>query len=93
MTHGYKALCKWSDIMHVDIDYTNRSTAAFDAVEDIKEYLGQKKFDEISPEFAKVTDCKQFRFYCMLGGIRGFPVKAWYESFHGQGSWKEPTDD
>ena len=24
-------------------------------------------------------------------GIKGFPVKAWYEHYHGQGTWIEPT--
>lgn len=73
--------------MKTTIDYSNRPAAQFDAVEDIKEYLGAERFDKLSPEMAKVTDRDQFAMYCSLAGISGFPVKAWYELYHGQGSW------
>lgn len=75
--------------MHTTIDYSGSPSMAFDAVEDIKEWLGKAKWDEISPMMAKVTDCEQFRMYAWLAGVQGFPVKAWYEIYHGQGSWKD----
>jgi hypothetical protein len=79
--------------MHYTKDYSKSPAPHFDAVEDIKDYLGEAKYAQISPEMALVTDCRQFSFYCMLAGISGLPVRAWYEHFHGQGSWAEPTDD
>lgn len=73
---------------HSTIDYSNRAAPAFDAVEDIKGWLGQETFDKVSPEMAKVKHCGEFTLLCSIAGIQGFPVKAWYELYHGQGSWK-----
>lgn len=75
--------------MHVTIDYSKSPSAAFDAVNDIMDYFGSAKYAEIAPAIAKVTDCYSFSCYCGLAGIQGFPVKSWYEHFHGQGSWNE----
>lgn len=75
--------------MHTTIDYNKSPAPAFDAVEDIKDYLGTEKYAKISPEMAKLTNCGAFAMYCSLAGIHGFPVKAWYEHFHGQCSWKQ----
>lgn len=74
--------------MHNTIDYSKSPAPAFDAVEDIKDWLSPERYDKLAPEMAKLTHCGNFAMYCMLAGIQGFPVKAWYESFHGQGSWK-----
>ena len=49
---------------------------------------GKAKYAEVSPMMAEVTNCGQFAMFCSLAGIQGFPVRAWYEHFHGQGSWK-----
>jgi len=75
--------------MHSTIDYSKRLAPAFDAVQDIKDYLGQERFNKVSPEMAKIKHCGQFAMYASLAGINGFPVKAWYELYHGQGSWNE----
>ena len=74
--------------MHTTIDYSKSPCAAFDAVNDIKEWLGQERWDKVSPEMAKVKDQEHFMHYAGLAGIQGFPVQAWYELYHGQGSWK-----
>jgi hypothetical protein len=74
--------------MHYTIDYSKSPAKAFDAVEDIKEYLGDR-YDSIAELVSEVSDCDRFRNYCGLAGISGFPVKAWYEHFHGQNSYKE----
>jgi hypothetical protein len=74
--------------MHTTIDYGNSPCPAADAVNDIKEWLGMDRWDMISPEMAKVTHCGHFAMYASLTGVQGFPVKAWYELYHGQGSWK-----
>lgn len=75
--------------MHHTTNYANRPAPAFDAIEDIKEYLGPERWAAVSPEMAKLTNCGAFALYASLGGISGFPVIAWYELYHGQGSWKQ----
>lgn len=74
--------------MHTTIDYAKSVTPKFDAVEDIKQWLGQERWDAVSPEMAKVTNCGAFALYASLAGVQGFPVIAWYELYHGEGSWK-----
>ena len=74
--------------MHITLDYKDRRDPAQAAIADIRDWLGVAKFDELCPEMAKLTHCGNFAMYCALAGIQGFPVRAWYESFHGQGSWK-----
>lgn len=74
--------------MHTTVSYHNSPSPAFDAVQDIIDYLGKAKYAEVSPMMAEVTNCGQFAMFCSLAGIQGFPVRAWYEHFHGQGSWK-----
>lgn len=76
--------------MHTTVDYRKSAAPAFDAVQDIKEYLGDR-YDGIAAEIGKVTDSTKFNNLCgFFLGIEGFPVKAWYEHFHGQGTWTEP---
>lgn len=75
--------------MHTTIDYNKSPALAFDAVQDIINYLGKAKYDDIAPQMAKVTSYGLFSNYCGLAGIHGFPVKAWYEHFHGQGTWDD----
>jgi hypothetical protein len=73
--------------MHTDVSYKNRLTPAFDAVEDVKNWFGPERWETISPVMAVVKDVQQFCFYAEFGGVKGFPVKAWYELYQGQGSW------
>lgn len=73
--------------MHTTVDYSNSPSAAFDAIEDIKQWFGQAKWDEISPMFSKLKNVQRFTFYAEFSGVQGFPVKAWYELYNGQGSW------
>ena len=75
--------------MKTTIDYSKSPAPAFDAVEDIKEYLGER-YDQIAPLIKAETNRDNFAMACSFAGIHGYPVKAWYEHFHGQGSW--PVD-
>lgn len=80
--------------MHYTIDYSKSPAKAFDAVEDIRDYLGRKRYDLLKVEMGKVKHCGQFAMYCSLAGIHGYPVIAWYEHCQGQSSWKpEQLDD
>lgn len=72
--------------MKATINYSKSPAPNFDAVNDIMEYLGEK-YSEIAPQIGKVLNTEHFAFYCGLAGIEGFPVKAWYDHFHGQGAW------
>jgi hypothetical protein len=73
--------------MHREVDYNKRAAPAFDAVCDIVNWFGEKKYREVAAMMKHVKDPKAFSFYCSFGGVEGFPVKCWYEHFHGQGSW------
>lgn len=78
--------------MKTEIDYSTSPAPAFDAVEDIKSYLGSR-YDKIANEMKTVIDANLFAAYCGLAGIEGFPIKAWYEHFQGQGAWETATKD
>lgn len=73
--------------MHTNKDYSKSPSKNFDAVEDIKSWLGARKFNKVSPGMAKITHPNQFSFYCMVSGIEGFPVQAWYDLYHGEGAF------
>lgn len=73
--------------MHTTIDYSKSPSPQFDAVQDIMEWFGHK-YPVIARELCRIKDQEQFTCWCSFGGVTGFPVKAWYEHFHGQGSWK-----
>lgn len=75
--------------MHNTIDYSKSPAPSFDAVEDIREWLGEERYARlIAAGIGNELHCRRFALYCSFIGIQGFPVKAWYEHFHGQGSWK-----
>lgn len=79
--------------MHYNINYTNEPNKAAKAVADIIDYLGDAKYNEISGMISRVTHCGHFAMYCSLAGIQGYPVIAWYEHYHGAGSWKQEQLD
>lgn len=74
--------------MSYTISYKNSPAPAFDAVEDIREYLGNNRYGELTHILKDVKSCANFALYCSMCGIRGYPVQAWYELINGQGSWK-----
>ncbi len=73
--------------MKVTIDYTNSPAKKFDAVEDIKNYLGPT-YDMLAAIIKAEKNKGDFLLGCAILGIHGFPVEAWYDHFHGEGSWK-----
>lgn len=70
------------------IDFSKSPCPSADAIDAIKDWLGPK-WDKISPIMAQIEDQAYFDLAAEFAGVRGFPVRAWYELYHGQGSWKE----
>lgn len=72
--------------------YAKSPAPAFDAVEDIKFYLGDK-YDTMVGHIKPHKHHGTFALACSLIGIHGYPVKAWYEHFNGQDTWVELEED
>jgi hypothetical protein len=78
--------------MYIIKSYVNSPAPAFDAVEHVKEYLGDD-YDRIARIMIRVKDQKNFAGTCaMLLGIEGFAVKAWYNHFFGGNAWDDNLD-
>ena len=67
--------------MHQDINYGNLAEPekSEKAIEDIKNWLGVKKFNwfEKTVRGDHFVTFAEFELACGMGGIQGFPVKAW----------------
>ena len=68
------------------------------ALNDIKDYLGEPKFNEITSAFrntypvgVKVPTLGQFRFKLSFVGVQGYPVEVWYSHIFGERA--DMTDD
>lgn len=67
--------------------YSDSPAKAFDAVEDVKFYLGDR-YERARKALAQMPDPFHFRSACenMLG-IEGYPVEALFGSIFGQGAY------
>jgi len=74
------------------IDYSKSPAKAFDAVEDIRNYLGDR-YDTIANHVKTIKSPRIFGFACSFTGIEGYPVRAWYDHFHGQGAYDRAWDE
>ena len=72
--------------------YNESPAKAFDAVEDIKDYLTAADWNEISAFMSAISNIEEFSRYALSYGIKGYPVQAWYELYNGQNSWKTAID-
>lgn len=72
--------------MHNTIDYSKSLAKHFDAVEDVKDWFGDR-WSTVSPLMGQIKDPVQFEAWAGFAGVSGFPVEAWYELYHGGGSW------
>lgn len=69
-------------------DYTNSPAKRFDAVEDIKFWLGGG-FSKISQHLGQFKDPGDFQLGCSFVGVAGFPVEAWYDHINGEGAYRK----
>lgn len=74
-------------------DYSKSPAKSFDALEDIRDYLGAARWEALYPQMKAVTHPRQFTFFCSIAGIEGFPVTAWYDHYHGQGALTKAWDE
>lgn len=73
--------------MHTTIDYSRSPAPRFDAVQDIKDYLGPENWQMLLQAFRNLKCVSRFQFYCNFIGVSGFPVRALYDFQWGQGAW------
>lgn len=67
---------------HYEVDYSELSGEAKDAkaLQDIKDFIGEDKFNKITEENRNETyTFRQFEIGVSFGGISGYPVKAWFK--------------
>lgn len=69
-------------------DYTKSTAPAFDAVEDIRQYLGENRWNAIYFPMMEIRNPAAFRLGCLIMGIAGFAIEAWYDHYHGQNSYE-----
>jgi hypothetical protein len=73
--------------MHYNVSYKNlpEDEKRVKAVLDIKEYLGTERFNKVEADFRQLgyIEPDKFEFLCMIAGIEGYPVGAWYASLFG----------
>ncbi|KAH0547933.1 hypothetical protein GP486_008326 [Trichoglossum hirsutum] len=59
------------------------------AIQDIRDYVGRKKFSELTDKFGDYTkengplEFEQFQLMISFVGVQGFPAKAWYKYIWG----------
>ena len=66
--------------MSYEIDYSElkKEEKAQKAIEDIKSFLPEDKFNALEHIFMSCINYRQFSFYCGFCGIQGYPVVAWW---------------
>jgi len=72
--------------MHVTRDYSKSPAPQFDALEDLKSFLGER-YETVREILAPVKNKAMFEALCDFAGFTGLPVRALYESINGEGSW------
>lgn len=72
---------------HYDIHYSGNNTPEdkVRAIKDIKDYIGKKKFEEITEAYRKDKP-QPFKNFCfqvaVFVGVQGYPAKVWFEHIY-----------
>jgi len=69
-------------------DYSKSNAKAFDAVEDIKGYFGDR-WEKVSLLMRDIPNVQSFSTWANFAGIEGYPIEAWYDLYFGQGSYRK----
>lgn len=70
--------------MHYSVDYSSFTDEVAKhncAIQDIKEYLGEERFKnitQIAKDQPEPFTLEQFTLAVSFAGVQGYPVKAWY---------------
>lgn len=74
--------------MHYNVDYNGLTPQAKHnkAIEDIKEYMGDIRYNLMSGTFIETYPCgmslEQFELIASFAGVQGYPVRAWYNEIY-----------
>ena len=74
---------------HYDIDYASLSgkEKMAKAIADIRDWLGNARFEEIDALFRQLPEPMPYREFTValtLSGIAGYPLTAWHSSIWGE---------
>jgi hypothetical protein len=78
--------------MHITVSYDNSPCHKADAIDDIKDWFGPR-WDSVSSQMQTVTSVRAFGMLAAISGVQGFPVKAWYDLYHGDGAYDRAWDE
>lgn len=72
---------------HYDVDYTGLDPIEKHnkAIQDIKEYLGESRFEELTTMFREdeAITLREFQIAVSFAGVQGYPTKAWFNYCYG----------
>lgn len=77
--------------MHTTVDYSKSPAPAFDAVNDVMNWFGDR-WPSVTELMSRVKDPSDFRFYAAFSGVQGAPVRYWYDHYHGQGAFDKALE-
>lgn len=73
-------------------DYSRTLTPFFDAVEDVKDWLGERGWRELQKEL-KYTAPLEFWYVCKRYELTPFQIQAVYDMIHGEKAWIRDVND
>lgn len=71
-------------------DYSRSIAPNFDAVEDIKDWLGERGWRDLQKEL-RHTHVLEFYFICKRNDLTPWQTHALYDMVHGEGAYKRDT--
>lgn len=76
--------------MHFTKDYSASPAPMFDALQDLKDWIGEDRWDGFYAAASAVDNAFDLKLQlAIFAGVEGKPVEALWEAIHGQGTWEE----